>query len=232
MVTIWNLMPTPSLASMNPTKDYYRILHIPSSASNEEIKKAFRKLAMKFHPDKYLGTDRQSNESFLDIQEAYQVLSDRKQRAAYHYARYLQDPGRSKTPVAESAEELYELSKKTAEKIAVMDPFRIDRDILFVELMEILADDHIRLLQEEKKEAVNLAIVQNLLSASTPLNLFMIEQLIGKMKLLGDTHAGIAKAIQRFQRENKQRYYWNRYKVIIALVIALLACVLMYLSVR
>ncbi len=60
-------------------KDYYQILGIPKSASKEEIKKAFRKLAHKYHPDKGGGDE----SKFKEVNEAYQVLSDDRKRAEY-----------------------------------------------------------------------------------------------------------------------------------------------------
>ena len=61
------------------SKDYYKILGIERSASKEDIKKAFHKLAHKFHPDKSTGDEGR----FKEISEAYSVLSDDKKRAKY-----------------------------------------------------------------------------------------------------------------------------------------------------
>lgn len=60
-------------------KDYYDILGVSKSASSDEIKKAYRKLAQKYHPDKKGGDE----EKFKEINEAYQVLSNEKKRAQY-----------------------------------------------------------------------------------------------------------------------------------------------------
>ncbi len=59
--------------------NYYEILGVPKNASEEEIKKAFRKLAHKYHPDKSGGDEKK----FKEINEAYQVLSDKNKRAQY-----------------------------------------------------------------------------------------------------------------------------------------------------
>lgn len=64
---------------MATTKDYYSVLGVPKSASQDDIKKAFRKLAHKYHPDKG-GTD---ESKFKEITEAYSVLSDDKKRREY-----------------------------------------------------------------------------------------------------------------------------------------------------
>ncbi|KAK1133168.1 DnaJ protein like protein 1 [Melipona quadrifasciata] len=62
-------------------KDYYKILGINKSASDDEIKKAYRKLALKYHPDKNRSAG--AEEKFKEIAEAYEVLSDAKKREVY-----------------------------------------------------------------------------------------------------------------------------------------------------
>jgi curved DNA-binding protein len=64
-------------------EDYYQILGIKRDASAEEIKKAYRKLAQKYHPDKAKGDKRQAEEQFKKISEAYAVLSNPEKRKAY-----------------------------------------------------------------------------------------------------------------------------------------------------
>ena len=62
--------------------EYYEILEVSKTASKAEIKKSYRKLAMKYHPDKNPG-DKEAEEKFKKINEAYQVLSDDEKRAIY-----------------------------------------------------------------------------------------------------------------------------------------------------
>ncbi len=65
-------------------RDYYEALGVPKNASEEEIKKAYRKLAMKHHPDRNQGDSAKSaEEKFKEIKEAYEMLSDAQKRAAY-----------------------------------------------------------------------------------------------------------------------------------------------------
>ncbi|AAK79254.1 molecular chaperone DnaJ [Clostridium acetobutylicum] len=63
-------------------KDYYEVLGLEKGASDDEIKKAFRKLAIKYHPDKNRG-NKEAEEKFKEINEAYQVLSDPDKKANY-----------------------------------------------------------------------------------------------------------------------------------------------------
>ena len=63
-------------------RDYYEVLGISKDASEQEIKKAYRKMAMKYHPDKNQG-DKDSEEHFKEVNEAYEVLSDPQKRRTY-----------------------------------------------------------------------------------------------------------------------------------------------------
>jgi len=63
-------------------RDCYDVLGVTKSASKDEIKKAYRKLALKYHPDKTKG-DKASEEKFKEASEAYHILSDEKRKANY-----------------------------------------------------------------------------------------------------------------------------------------------------
>ena len=62
---------------MADKRDYYEVLGLQKGASDNDIKKAFRKMAMKYHPDKNPG-DKSAEEKFKQVSEAYDVLSDPK----------------------------------------------------------------------------------------------------------------------------------------------------------
>ena len=68
---------------MATQRDYYEILGVSKNASDDEIKKAYRKLALKYHPDRNPG-DKEAEAKFKEASEANEVLSDKQKRARYN----------------------------------------------------------------------------------------------------------------------------------------------------
>src|SRR6185436_4602445 len=67
---------------MADKRDYYEVLGLAKGASADDIKKAYRKLALKYHPDRNPG-DKKAEATFKDVAEAYEVLTDEQKRARY-----------------------------------------------------------------------------------------------------------------------------------------------------
>ena len=88
---------------MATKRDYYETLGVPKNASDDEIKKAYRKLAMKHHPDRNHGdTSKDAEDKFKEVKEAYEMLSDGQKRAAYdQYGHAGVDPNMRGGPGAE-----------------------------------------------------------------------------------------------------------------------------------
>ena len=68
---------------MSAKRDYYEVLGVEKSASQDEIKKAYRKLAKKYHPDMNKDNKEEAEEKFKEISEAYEVLADPDKRSKY-----------------------------------------------------------------------------------------------------------------------------------------------------
>lgn len=80
-------------------RDYYEVLGVSKNASDDEIKKAYRKLAVKYHPDKNPG-DKEAEAKFKEINEAHDVLSDKQKRARYDQFGHAGVGGASGNPFA------------------------------------------------------------------------------------------------------------------------------------
>jgi len=80
-------------------KDYYRILDVNKDASAQDIKKAFRRLALRYHPDRNPENTEEAGEKFKEINEAYEVLGDEQKRWQYDRLASLSSYPRGTMPV-------------------------------------------------------------------------------------------------------------------------------------
>ena len=94
------------MARIKEFKDYYKILNVAESATQEEIKKSFRKLALELHPD-HNPDDTGSEEKFKDVTEAYGVLSDSQKKQEYDRFRADHFAGRSSSGFEYSQEDIF-----------------------------------------------------------------------------------------------------------------------------
>ncbi|POM76529.1 Type II (General) Secretory Pathway (IISP) Family, partial [Phytophthora palmivora] len=78
-----------SIQAMDPSKDYYKVLGVSKQFSDRELKKSYRQLALKYHPDKAENAEDKevAKEKFVEVSEAYEVLSDPDKRKEYDDAR-------------------------------------------------------------------------------------------------------------------------------------------------
>lgn len=99
-------------------KNHYQTLGIKREASNDDIKKAYRKLAQKFHPDKNDG-DKFFEERFKEIQEAYEILSDQYEKGRYdtNYDLFFNGQQKSNQTYTRKEEPKYEPPKPDPEKV-------------------------------------------------------------------------------------------------------------------
>ena len=118
------------------SKDYYQLLGVKSNASTEEIKKSYRRLALKYHPDKNPG-DLLAEAVFKEIAEAYDVLSDAKKREDYHYKRFYTYNYKYAAAQTATPQSILNDAIKLQKLIEKADPFRINRDALLFQLQQI-----------------------------------------------------------------------------------------------
>src|ERR1700733_8901244 len=127
-------------------KDYYKILGVKPSASLQEIKKAYRTLAFKYHPDKN-PENILAEAHFKELQEAYATLSVTNKRVAYDDERWLSGIG-SKTNYQEAVTPawLLNICIELNSSLATMDTHRISQRALQAYILLILTDAHLGVL--------------------------------------------------------------------------------------
>lgn len=212
-----------------PIKDYYEILEIPAGASGAMIKKAYRKLAMRYHPDKNVGNPYAAHH-FREIQEAYEVLSNPVRRNEYHLKRwqYPEMGGTTNEFVAVSPELLLQEATKLARQVKEIDIYRMNSLALSTRLEQLLNDHHLKLLTEEEPGQSRVRIIQILIPVARLLP-FRPYQAIHRnlLQLAGDKPEMVAMLQEDF-RLKKQQFLWDKYKGFLMIIIALILCYLIY----
>lgn len=211
------------------SKDYYDILHVHPKASHEEIKRSYRKLALKFHPDK-TNNDHLASLHFKEIKEAYEILSNQRKREAYNYERFFKaTPPKTTSDIHRiSPEWILNEATELRKKVQATDPFRINADSLFNQIKVLLSEYNLLVLKHDNKTTVNEKIVDQLLAATKPLP----ESLFSKATaLLTKVAQGDNLLVEKIEAEMKVRrwkYFWQKYKIVAVVLIAIILCWLIY----
>lgn len=211
-------------------KDHYKTLKVPAQASIDEIKKAYRLLALQYHPDKN-DNDPYAVAYFSEIKEAYETLTNPVKKDIYLQERWYNRATGNKrtrefiTPVT-ILKEVLEFEKYTSS----MDVFRIDRELLFSYINELLSEETLRQLQQFNEPEINQQIVLTLLK---PVRLLKSEKALmlneRLSKMINDNNQielMISNIIRKIQREEK----WKKYEWVFVLLITLGILVLIRFS--
>lgn len=207
-----------------PQKNYYELLGIAPGATPAEVKAAYRKLALQYHPDKN-GEDAAAEQLFKEINEAYTVLSDEDKRAVYHR----KFPGRfsraAKDVAVVNAQVIYERLLVIYKNFEHADPYRMDKDVLSQQLEQLFSAYYSAVLQQENNLSVNNAIVDKTLVL---LALLTLDQQKKILEMLRDVPNSRKIKIDAFLKRQRQDHFWEKYKLLFVLIVAVLVCLLMY----
>lgn len=211
-------------------KDYYGILEVETSATLPEIKKAYRRLALQFHPDTKQD-DPYATARFTEIKEAYEVLTNPAKKEYYLQQRwYDQSLGKRKkqdiiTPVTVLKQAL-ELEKY----ISTLDVFRMDKEGLQQYMLGLLTDNNIEQLKQFNEPETTREIIHAMIRAMQPLpNLFTKDIVVQLFKLAeGDTLA--RGQIERFVQHAEKKSRREKYSLIIIIAVTVILCLLIWLA--
>lgn len=207
-------------------KDYYKILEVEPIATQQEIKKSFRRLALKFHPDKNAG-NHQAEAQFKEIQEAYEVLSDPDQRKEYNYKRWhLRSIGQSYSNRPMHPTAILEECRALKTYVDSMSIFRIDYDAVSQHIRQIISTSTIGILREFNNKEINHEIIHTLLMAARPLPLRYLLP-IAELLLQVSPDDEVRDMVRLHAREKKTRENWDIYKWFLMVIITTLLIWLM-----
>jgi curved DNA-binding protein CbpA len=213
-------------------KDYYKILEVTPVASQQEIKKSFRRLALRYHPDKN-GGNHLAEAWFKEVQEAYEVLSDPQQREEYHYKRwYNRSVGEGFSETDLTPDGILAECRKLKNYVVSMNIFQVDYDALSYHIRQLLSGSNINILHQFNQGGVNREISRSLLRAAEPLPHAYFQPITLLLAKLAGADETMLREINQAALQRKQRDYWHKYKWVVVVIITALICWLMYAAGR
>ena len=211
-----------------PVKDYYATLRIPQGADASSIKKAFRSLAMEYHPDKR-GENAENDHYFREIQEAYGILSDLKLREEYHYQRWLEKSMGHQLDTFIQPAQILQLFIKAEHYISSTDGFRTDKTSLFNHVYRLFSLARLEAILSENNPAMEATTLQMAIRMAKHLNLEGSLFMADHLKKILEKHPHEAKDWEKLIGKKKQEQRIEQLKVPLVLALTLLICLLIFL---
>lgn len=208
-------------------KDYYKILDVKPSARASEIKKSYRRLAMKYHPDKNEG-DSLAAEVFGELAEAYNILSDPQKRKAYNDSRYDLYPGETYIQPEITKEGLLADINSLQIKVSALDPFRLNKDALYYSILKILPGEAIVFLQQNQDAGYKLIIIDKVLQCSRLLALPEIIKITSELSTVARDDEQAQQLIKTFLADTERKVRWGRYQVWLVVLLAIILVLLIF----
>ena len=202
--------------------NYYQILAISPQASPDEIRKAFRTAAQKYHPDKNPDNPLAAAR-FSEILEAYEILSDPEKRKSYHIS-YPYSFGQ--TPKTIDPETILKQCISLERLISSIPVHQLDLVLLTESILEILSIPHIELLIKKADAGLKNEVLNLLLLSAKALPYPMFLTLTEKLDIIADDL--YKKKITTIILQKKKEYFFEKYSFAIAVIITLCICLLIF----
>ncbi|MBS1565990.1 MAG: J domain-containing protein [Bacteroidetes bacterium] len=214
-------------------KDYYSTLEVRPTATEQEIKKSFRRLVLRFHPDKNNG-DAVAEARFREIREAYEVLIDPAQREEYNYKRwYNRSLGKQFQAAPLTPQGILNECKQLWSYVEMMTTTRVDYDALSYHIRNhLLNEANLRLLRQYADAAANKAIIVCIERCCRSLPWKYIPPVATLLREVAGDDAALQAEADAFLVSHRSSRQWNRYRVVLVLLATVLLCVLIYMVSR
>jgi molecular chaperone DnaJ len=210
-------------------KDYYQILQIQPHSTLAEIKQAFRRLALIYHPDKN-PNDKYAEVQFKEIKEAYEVLTNPIKKENYLQERwYNQSIGKRRKAEVITPVSILKLVLELEQYVSRLDVHRMNKEGLSEYIDQLLSADTIETLKPFDEPEIKQQIITSTLSAMRPLPMKFISQLPERLETLADDETSLHR-IKNFLRNRKKAFLWERYKVAVIVLFTILICLLIFFT--
>lgn len=209
-------------------KDYYKILEIAPEATVQEVKKAYRAMAFKYHPDTAPG-DAFAAGYFHDVQEAYGVLGDEHRRRQYDNDRWLAgmaDRARKKEQV--SPMWILQETIKLNNHMATVDVYRMNHRALHDYILQLLDTGHMAMLTRHEEPAVNEGIVNMLLQATRGLKHIYMHPVADRLHAIAGADTALQRAVRTAIKARERQARWEKRMPFIIGLVTLLLVLCMY----
>src|SRR6476620_10657668 len=210
-------------------KDYYQILQIEPNSTLAEIKQAFRRLALIYHPDKN-PNDKYAEVHFNAIKEAYEVLTNRVKKENYLQQRwYNQSIGKRRTAETITPVSILKLVLELEQYVSRLDVHRMNKEGLSGYIDELLSTGAIENLKQFNEPEINKQIITSVLSAMQPLSMRFLGKLPERLGTLADDETSLLQ-IKNFLKNRKRAFLWERYKVALIILFTIFICLIIYFT--
>ncbi len=210
-------------------KDYYKILDITPSASIKEIKRAYRRLAQQYHPDK--NSDAYAAVQFAAIKEAYEVLTNPTKKEYYLQQRwYNQSINKRRTQEIITPELLLRQSLELERYVSTLDTFRMDKQGLKEYILGLLQGTTIETLHTFNEPGTVKEITSIILRAMQPLPQTLTGEIAVQLEKLAAGNQAALQQIQTFTQKAAQKNRREKYSLVIIIAITIVLCLMIWLA--
>lgn len=216
------------MPEVKPIKDFYKVLEIAPKATEGEIKKAYRKLAFKYHPDTN-PTDQYAQEYFRQIQEAYNILSNPTLRIKYDEERWLAGmSNRASEKDAVTPEWVLQEAIKLRSHMYTVDTYRMSHSALNDYIFLLLSNDHMAILKKGEDQSVKEGIISEILKATKGLKYLYMKNVALRLQELAQSNEEQLAMIHNNIRQRERAAKWQKAMPFIVLLIVSALCIAMY----
>lgn len=217
---------------MLPARNYFEILQVEPSASTAEIKKAYRRLALQYHPDKH-PNDPGASVQFAAIKEAYEVLTNPAKKEHYLQQRwYQQSTGNRKSRPATDPVNFLKQAIELEKYVSALDVFRMDKSGLEQYILEWLSKDEIQKLHSFRDPETIHEAIRILLRATKALPASHTAKIMERLHLLAGENQRANEIIRQHRELAQRKYQREKYGLLVISLITFLLCLLIWLGSR